>query len=143
MALKSLEQLREVPEEDWNLHAHVLYAYLMYANIAMSWTAENLAIYRMYPLGDDPSRSVVYTTLLRHPASKRTEAEWEHNMKFLIDVTEGDLSMAPSVQAAVNTGLKEKVVYGTFEAPLIGLHTQFRKVLGLEPLSLTEPTGQS
>jgi phenylpropionate dioxygenase-like ring-hydroxylating dioxygenase large terminal subunit len=143
MALKSLEQLRDVPEEDWNLHAHVLYAYLMYPNIAMSWTAENLAIYRMYPLGDDPSRSVVYTTLLRHPDSTRSEAEWEHNMKFLIDVTEEDFSMAPSAQAALNTGLKQKVVYGTFEAPLIGIHTQFRKALGLEPLSLIEPAGQS
>lgn len=143
MALRSLEKLRQLPEDEWDLTNHVLYAYLLYPNVALSWTSENLAVYRMYPASDDPNRSVVHTSLHRHPSSTRSDAAWDKNMEFLINVTEEDFSMAPSAQAALATGLKDQVVYGSFEAPLIHMHTQYRHALGLEPLEIVEPTAET
>lgn len=137
---RSLEQFRESPEADWRLLPHATMVYLIFPNTVLLWQVDHVELFRLYPLGDNADQTLLYTSVLS-PGPVKSEQEqrhWTRQLEFLVTVTEEDFSMGPTIHEALSTGLMEQVVFGTYEAALIHLHTNLRQALGLEPLQFVE-----
>lgn len=56
---------------------HVAGVYILFPNTVFVWQGDHLEVWRMYPHGDDPGRSIMTASLLS-PKATETEAEQQH-----------------------------------------------------------------
>ena len=157
---RSLAKLRKKPRDAWHLAEACSVLYYFFPNIQFVVTGRHSTMFRIYPEGNDPSRS---RTRMSHYFSAEALEHLARGDKTVIDETnvynpdarDGNAVVAPeasieivdstvenedyriaeSTQRALESGLVDHLVFGRNEGPLHHFHQHLREVLQLPPLS--------
>jgi phenylpropionate dioxygenase-like ring-hydroxylating dioxygenase large terminal subunit len=131
-AARSIHELQNVPEREWQLRPHSTIAYYIFPNTQLLVSRQNISMYRMFPDPDRPDRSVVYQSVYldAEPANESERAVGEAALKRLKAVIiEEDFVVAEKSQAALSSGLIDEVAYGRNEPALHHYHRTFDEAL--------------
>jgi choline monooxygenase len=130
-ALRSIDELRGVPEERWvDPSRHFSYQYALFPNVCLAFDARHVEFWQINPAG--PHRSEVL-----HMAYVRTGIPEEEVVKFTDmapwicqAVVDGeDFWVAGRTEPGISTGLLDKVVFGRNEPAPQHLHRGFLAAL--------------
>ncbi|HVS67729.1 MAG TPA: SRPBCC family protein [Mycobacteriales bacterium] len=130
--LRAIDDVRDVPEDEWNPMERVVVIYALYPNIVLSVTAVNGEIFRVYP-GETAGASTTYhQNAWRFPldtddarASAEAVFEYAHHT-----VRDEDYELAARLQANLETGLSPHLVFGRNEPGLQHRHAAITEALG-------------
>lgn len=129
--LNTIMELDTAPEDQWNPFHHMVVIYALFPNIVLSVTIANGELFRVYP-GEKPGRSVTVhqnsTALDISDDSVATGAqavfEYAH-----ATVRDEDYRLAESLQANLESGARERLVFGRNEPGLQHRHLAWKRAL--------------
>jgi hypothetical protein len=126
-AIKTIESLREVPEDDWDdPGAHVSHQYCFFPNTCVSFDSRHIELWQIDPRG--PHASVVHHTQYQRPDLAQAELDRLVEMAPWIceTVVDGeDFWVAARTEPGISTGLVGQVVFGRNEPAPQHLHRGF------------------
>jgi hypothetical protein len=131
-AARSINELQNAPEREWQLRPHSTIAYYIFPNTQLLVSRQNISMYRMFPDPDRPDWSLVYQSVYldAEPATESEKAIGEAALKRLKAVIiEEDFVVAEKSQAALSSGLITEVAYGRNEPALHHYHRTFDEAL--------------
>jgi carnitine monooxygenase subunit len=132
-AARSIDELRGKPQSEWRLKPHSTIAYYLFPNTQLLVARQSIAMYRIFPVADQPSRCLIYQSVYldREPSTESELANKKRVLDLLETVIVGeDFVAAASAQAALSSGALREVVYGRNEPALHHYHANFREALG-------------
>ncbi len=164
-AAKAIDQLRDIPEQEWELRGHANLLYFLFPNIQFNVGRDSIALIKIYPDPDHPGRSLtrvghyfseeaitaaandanagetvtrenVYDGEVRENAILSLEAITE---VFDSTIEQEDYVMGEHQQKAAENGLLDHVIFGRNEPALHHYHNTFRDALGMPPLEKISP----
>ncbi|KZS76159.1 (2Fe-2S)-binding protein [Mycobacterium kansasii] len=129
--LNTIMELDTAPEDQWNPFHHMVVIYALFPNIVLSVTIANGELFRVYP-GEQPGRSVTVhqnsTALdVSHEsvaAGAQAVFEYAH-----ATVRDEDYRLAESLQANLESGARERLVFGRNEPGLQHRHLAWERAL--------------
>ncbi|WP_033351985.1 aromatic ring-hydroxylating oxygenase subunit alpha [Paraburkholderia kururiensis] len=130
---RSIVELRDQPEDTWDLLRHTLVIYVLFPNTLLNWQGRHFEMWRMFPAnGDDPGQSVAEASLYP-PASLHNEqmkSYWTRNLDLLTGVVEGeDFKLAEDIQRGFDARTQQYITFGRNEPGLIRYHERLRQAL--------------
>ena len=131
-ARRSVEELRGVPESDWDLVHHTAIVYVLFPNTVFIMQQDHLETWRVYPVGDDPDRARMYVQLYTpEPAlTESAKRHWDRNMDLLMSIVqEEDFPNGENIQRSFYSGAQEHVTYGRNEPALGHYHESIKRIL--------------
>ena len=129
---RSVEELRKLPESDWDLVHHTAIVYVLFPNTVFIMQQDHLEIWRVYPVGDDPDRARMYVQLYTpEPAlTESAKGHWDRNMDLLMSIVlEEDFPNGENIQQSFYSGAQEHVTYGRNEPALGHYHESIKRHL--------------
>ena len=131
-AARTIDELRQLPQSEWQLRPHSTIAYFLYPNTQLLVSRQNVALYRIFPHRDDPGRCRIEQSLFLD--REATTAEDREICSQAVRTHEGviigeDFVVAESAQTALSSGLLPHVMYGRNEPALHHYHESFRRAL--------------
>ncbi len=163
-ANRRIDDLRDLPEDQWSLTQVALALYYLFPNIQLATTSTGANIVRIYPDPDNPGRSITRVVGYFSPraldqyetekakasdSTKLVDADdlyargYDQNIirtpastveAFSSTVSAEDYVMGEHQQRAAASGLLEHSIFGHNEAPLHHFHASYREALGRPPL---------
>ncbi|MBY0387326.1 MAG: Rieske 2Fe-2S domain-containing protein [Mycobacterium pseudokansasii] len=129
--LNTIMELDTAPEDQWNPFHHMVVIYALFPNIVLSVTIANGELFRIYP-GEQPGRSVtVHQNSTALDVSDESVAagaqavfEYAH-----ATVRDEDYRLAESLQANLESGARERLVFGRNEPGLQHRHLAWERAL--------------
>ncbi len=167
-ASKLIDDLRELPEEEWTITPATFVLYYLFPNIQAVRNSNGLNMARIYPDPKNPGRSITkvagYFTpqaMAAYEAEKAANPDGSSLLKaedlysrsidssmirtpesqveaFSSTVSAEDYVMGEHQQIAATSGLLKHSIFGRNEAPLHHFHSNFREALGRPPLEKVE-----
>ena len=167
-ANRGLEQLRTLPEEQWNISQATFVLYYLFPNIQLIVNENSVTLVRIYPDRDKPGRSLTQVVFYFSPeVSARNEFlaeqgstaaatstsvydyesrrgneyinELEASMEvFRSTVEHEDYLMGEMQQSAAENGQLKEILFGRNEPALHHFHANYREALGEPPLERVE-----
>ena len=156
---KSIAKLHDKPEGRWRIGGVTTVLYYVFPNIEITISDRQVTLFRIYPDGENPGRSVTH---MSHYFSAEALASIAAGEKTIIDdanaydpsardgnaiispqaameilnstVEHEDFRMGEAAQRSAESGLIEHFIFGRNEAPLHHFHSTFRAALGMSPL---------
>jgi len=125
---RSIDDLGE-DRSEWDLLPHATIHYVVFPNTLVVHQLDHLEVWRVFPDGDDPGRSVVQTSIYapRSP-DEAARKRWGRNLDILLDVTgTEDFPLCESAQRAMVVGAAEGVVLGRNEPALVHFHREIER----------------
>ena len=123
---KSIEKLRDLPEEKWDLVPHATILMNLFPNTICVMQTDHAEIYRTFPAGDGISESVTAVSILAPAPSPK----WARTMDLLLGVVEQDFTVGEGIQRNFESGVIARVNYGRYEQALDHFHRSLRAALG-------------
>lgn len=134
---KTIDQLRDIPEESWDFLKHVAVVYVLFPNVVMVWQGDHIETWRTYPAEDGTDASVMQVSLYTpEPATtEKARSYWDKNMDLLLRTVEKeDFPLAEDMQRGFRSGAQDHVTFGRNEPALAHYHRKVRDALGLAPI---------
>ena len=157
---RSIDLLRTLPEDQWDMEGMAVVLYYFFPNIQMTVNKENVTIFKIYPDKQDIGRSI---TRVCNYISPELQESMDTGARVVIDETNvydqetregGDEAISPEAvneivnstleqedyyvgemaQKTIASGALEYMVFGRNEPALHHFHTNYRDALGLPPL---------
>lgn len=131
---RSIAEMRDLPEADWNLPRHVAGVYLLFPNTVLVWQGEHTELWHAFPDGVDRVRFRV-TFLIPEPAETEAASKhWDRNLELLLKtVEEEDFPVGEGAQQGFRSGAQSHIVFGRNEPALQHYHRSIRQALDLAP----------
>ncbi|MBO0728201.1 MAG: Rieske 2Fe-2S domain-containing protein [Acidimicrobiaceae bacterium] len=126
-AIKSIDSLREVPEEQWgDVFSHFSYQYNFFPNTCLSFDARHVELWQIVPV-DEHSCEVLHSALLRPGLPEEERAKAAEMLPWICEnvVDAEDFWVANRTEPGIRTGLTGTVVFGRNEVALQHLHRGF------------------
>jgi phenylpropionate dioxygenase-like ring-hydroxylating dioxygenase large terminal subunit len=123
---KSIEKLRDLPEEKWDLIPHATILMNLFPNTILVMQSDHAEVYRVFPAGAHAGESVTAISILAPEASPK----WSRTMDLLLGVVEQDFAVGEGIQHGFESGAIRKVNYGRYENALEHFHRSIREALG-------------
>ena len=129
---RSIAELREVPEADWQLIPHATIVWILFPNTVVVMQVGHLEIWRLFP-GPDPVNETVFQVDLYTPdpvTSAKGRELYDYNLNYLLEVTEGE-DFVVSVQAhqAFRSGAVDDIIFGRNEPALHHFHRHINQAV--------------
>jgi phenylpropionate dioxygenase-like ring-hydroxylating dioxygenase large terminal subunit len=144
-ARRTLEELRDQPEDEWDLISHAAIIYVLFPNTVFIIQGDHVEIWRAYPVPDRPDACTIHLSLYT-PEPARTESavrHWNANLKLALDTVDAeDFPLCESIQRGFYSGAQDYVTYGRNEPSLAHYHRSLRQALllgGRTPLEGPAP----
>jgi phenylpropionate dioxygenase-like ring-hydroxylating dioxygenase large terminal subunit len=132
LARRTIERLRELPEERWRLIPHAAIVYVFFPNVVFTVQDDHVDVLRVYPVDGKVDESVILVDwyVPEAPVSEKAIAHWEKNVDlFLRTVNDEDFATAEGIQRGFATGVQTHVTYGRYEVPLQRFHRTLQAAL--------------
>jgi phenylpropionate dioxygenase-like ring-hydroxylating dioxygenase large terminal subunit len=126
---RSIEDLRAVPESEWELLPHATILMNLFPNTILVMQSDHLECFRLFPDAEQANACRVQVTVLA-PAETAEDPRWQHITALLIGVVEQDFAIGETIQRSFDSGVLERVVYGRYENALEHFHRSVREALG-------------
>ena len=147
---RAIDEMRKLPESDWNICAGTLPVYYLFPNIIFMPTQEGAFLVQEYPLENSPHKSVskisfyFYPHVLEHV--KQLEKQGINGKELLQQQYNGfasvirdeDYVAAASSHKGLKSGNIDYLTFGKNEPALHHYHNTYREALGLQSLPLEE-----
>lgn len=131
-ALRSLDELRGLPEAEWDLIPHSAIVYNLFPNTVFLMQGDHIEVARFFP-GAHPGESTIHFSLFT-PEPCTTESargHWQRNMDLLVETVEQeDFRVEEQIQVGVESGALTHQVHSGYEQALAHFHGQVRQALG-------------
>jgi len=144
LCLRSIDALRELPEEDWHIQQAAIPIYYIFPNIQLILGGGGPTLVRVYPDCEDPHNSHSQISFYLHPLIKQMEMdpaqkerylEVENRMQGFAEVIrDEDYAVAATSHKGATSGAQEYLTFGRNEPALHHYHNTYRAALGLPPL---------
>ena len=118
---RSIDTLRDRPEEEWDLVKHTALVYQLFPNSVFVMQADHAEIWRVFPKVDRVDACVVELGFyIPEPvATDSARRHWERNMDLTIrTVIEEDFAVSEGMQKGFASGAQDHVNYGRNEPAL-------------------------
>ena len=118
---RTITQLRELPEAEWDLITHTAIVYVLFPNTVFVMQADHVETWRAYPDEGRTDRCVMYLDFyIPEPVtSDKAKLHWDKNMDLTIRTVRGeDFPTSEGMQAGYAAQVQEAVVYGRNEPAL-------------------------
>lgn len=151
--MKSIDDLRTKPKQEWNVLHAALPVYYLFPNVQLIVGGAGPTLVRVYPEGSNPHRSFSQIGFYMDPDALESEfarrfAE-QSNMsveellsarmqEFARIIEAEDYVAAASGHRGAMSGAQEYVTFGRNEPALHHYHDTYRAALGLPPLETVE-----
>ena len=130
-AIRSIGELREVPEGDWgDVTAHLSYQYSLFPNTCLTFDSRHIELWQIVPV--DAARSeVLHTAYMRPGLAEADQKRLAEMAPWICEtVVDGeDFWVAGRTEPGLSTGLVETVVFGRNEPAPQHLHRGFQAAL--------------
>jgi len=123
---KSIEKLRDLPQEKWDLIPHTTILMNLFPNTILVMQSDHAEIYRIFPVGAHVGESVTTISILAPAASPK----WSRTMDLLLGVVDQDFTLGEGIQHGFESGAIRKVMYGRYENALEHFHRSIREAIG-------------
>jgi phenylpropionate dioxygenase-like ring-hydroxylating dioxygenase large terminal subunit len=130
-ALRSIDELREVPESDWHdVARYFSYQYALFPNTSLTFDSRHIELWQILPI-DATTSEVVHTAYLRPGLSEEDRAKVVEMAPWICEtVVDGeDFWVAARTEPGIRTGLLDTVVFGRNEPAPQHLHKGFAAAL--------------
>jgi phenylpropionate dioxygenase-like ring-hydroxylating dioxygenase large terminal subunit len=118
---KSITELRELPEDQWDLIRHSALLYVLFPNTILIMQVDHVEIWRAYPMPGKVDEAIVEFDFYIPEAatSDKAKLHWEKNadLAFRTVLTE-DFPAGEGIQAGFLSGAQDHVTYGVNEPGL-------------------------
>jgi len=129
--LNGILDLEDVPEDEWEPLQAMVVIYALFPNIVLSCTVANGELFRVYPT-DEPGRSItVHQNSTPLDVSEESTAagaaavfEYAHST-----VRDEDYALVAGLQANLESGVREHLVFGRNEPGLHHRHTTWAEAI--------------
>ena len=118
---RSIVELKDQPEADWNLIYHSAMVYVLFPNTVFVMQRDHAEVWRCFPVDDDPAKSrVLLEFYIPEPATtEKARQYWDKNMDLTVrTVLEEDFPVGEGAQKALAAGALAHVTYGKNEPAL-------------------------
>ena len=129
---KSILELADTPEDEWELLPHGTVEYLVAPNTILNFSVDHLAVYRFLPTAVDHTRVelTVYTTAPADEMDDTTRDHYRRTLELHERVSGGeDFAQQVTTHAALASGGATEVVFGRNEPAAIHFHRQLDRLL--------------
>ncbi|MGA9722235.1 MAG: aromatic ring-hydroxylating dioxygenase subunit alpha [Candidatus Binatus sp.] len=123
---KSIEKLRDLPEDKWDLLPHTTILMNLFPNTILVMQSDHAEVYRIFPDGMHVGESVTAISILAPAASPK----WSRTMDLLLGVVDQDFTLGEGIQHGFESGALRKVTYARYENALEHFHRSIREALG-------------
>jgi phenylpropionate dioxygenase-like ring-hydroxylating dioxygenase large terminal subunit len=130
-AALSIDELRDVPHDQWNPRAHSSYVNYIFPNTVIFVVEDHFQTWRVYPIS--PDRSVVYHSMFlpEKPADEVQRKSYEEYFQMINDVAvQEDYTLVDKINRGINCGIDRKVLVGRNEPGVQNMHRQLHDLLG-------------
>ena len=119
---KSILELAETPEDEWDLLSRATVEYLIAPNTILSHSVDHFAVYQFLPTGVDHT-DVTMTLYTPEPVTDRTRPHYERTLELHQRVgADEDFPQAVKIQHSLSSGLVKETLVGRHEVALIHFH---------------------
>jgi phenylpropionate dioxygenase-like ring-hydroxylating dioxygenase large terminal subunit len=130
-AALSIDELRDIPHDQWNPRAHSSYVNYIFPNTVIFVVEDHFQTWRVYPIS--PDRSVVYHSMFlpEKPADEVQRKSYEEYFQMINDVAvQEDYTLVDKINRGINCGIDRKVLVGRNEPGVQNMHRQLHDLLG-------------
>lgn len=130
-AALSIDELRDLPHDQWNPRAHSSYVNYIFPNTVIFVVEDHFQTWRVYPIS--PDRSVVYHSMFlpEKPADEVQRKSYEEYFQMINDVAvQEDYTLVDKINRGINCGIDRKVLVGRNEPGVQNMHRQLHDLLG-------------
>jgi nitrite reductase/ring-hydroxylating ferredoxin subunit len=131
---RSIDRLREQPEEGWDLITHSVIINILFPNTVFIMQGDHVETWHMFPAGNGIDESVMHISLYTpEPAlTDSARRHWDRNMDLAIAVVEKeDFVIGAGIQRGFYSGAQDHIVFGRNEPGLQHFHRSIKQALGL------------
>ncbi len=157
---RTIDLLRTMPEDDWEMEGKVILLYFLFPNIHISINKETVTIFKIYPDTENMGRSI---TRVSNYISPTLQEKMETGARVVIDgenvfdqdardggkevlspdainavanssLDQEDYYIGEMAQKTVESGTLEYMIFGRNEPALHHFHANYREALDLPPL---------
>ena len=127
---KSILELAEAPEDQWDLLSRATVEYLIAPNTILSHSVDHFAVYQFLPTSADHT-DVTMTLYTPESVTDQTRPHYERTLELHQKVGAGeDFPQAVKIQQSLDSGLVTKTLVGRHEVALIHFHQALDELLG-------------
>lgn len=131
-ARRTLEELRDQPEDEWDLIRHAAIIYVLFPNSVFIVQGDHVETWHAYPAPDRADACTIHLSLYT-PEAARTESavrHWNANLKLALDTVDAeDFPLSETIQRGFYSGALDYVTYGRNEPSLAHFHRSLRQAL--------------
>jgi phenylpropionate dioxygenase-like ring-hydroxylating dioxygenase large terminal subunit len=134
--LRSIDELRRKPEDEWDLVGHALIIHVIFPNTVMVMASDHLETWRIFPAGEQAGESVLQVSLYTPEPATTANArdEWDHRLALLLGtVNDEDFAVTEDIQRGFAARAQAHVTFGRHEPALAHFHRAVARELRLEP----------
>ncbi|MGI9264478.1 MAG: aromatic ring-hydroxylating oxygenase subunit alpha [Gammaproteobacteria bacterium] len=154
-ANRAIDQMRELPESEWNITDGTFVLYFLFPNIQLVVNAQSVTLIRIYPDKNNPGHSITRVSFYysKEAALADDHAEVAAEDVYNIDrrqnngpslaaslevfrstIEHEDYLMGEMQQRSAENGLLKEIIFGRNEPALHHFHNSYREALNQPPL---------
>jgi phenylpropionate dioxygenase-like ring-hydroxylating dioxygenase large terminal subunit len=135
-ARRSFEELRGLPETEWDVLDHTVVICVLFPNTVFTYQRDHVETWHMFP-GDKVDETVMYVSLyIPEPVDNpKAKDHWDRNFNLLMATVEmEDFPTCEGMQKGFGSGAQDAITFGRNEPALQHYHKSVKAALGmLEP----------
>ena len=131
-ARRSIRELREQPEAEWDLIRHSAIVCVLFPNTVFIMQGDHLETWHIFPAGNGIDEAVMYASLYTpEPAlTDSARRHWDRNMELLMATVEKeDFPLSEGMQRGFYSGAQRDVIFGRNEPSLQHFHKSVKAAL--------------
>ena len=111
----SIEELRALPEAEWDLANHCNIIYYFFPNVMFLFIGDHATVLGVWPSGVGASTIDAVTLVPEPPATEKARAYWDKNVKIFWDALMEDFALMDSMQSTFASGANTHLTFGRSE----------------------------
>ena len=122
---RSIEDLRNKDQKEWNLFPHVVGIYILFPNTVYVWQLDHVELWHIYPDADNPNHGSLKLSLYTpdEAVSDSAKAYWDKNLDLVVKVVEEeDFPVGENIQRGFQSGAQDHITFGINEPGLTHFH---------------------
>jgi len=130
-ARKTLDELRGVPEQDWDVLDNTVVICVLFPNTVFTYQRDHVETWHFFP-GDKVDEMVVYVSLyIPEPVTNpKAKEHWDKNFDILMATVEmEDFPTCEGMQKGFGSGAQDAIVFGRNEPALQHFHKSITAAL--------------
>jgi phenylpropionate dioxygenase-like ring-hydroxylating dioxygenase large terminal subunit len=133
-ARRTIDELRGVPEPEWDVYRHTAIVYVLFPNTVFIFQRDHIESWHIFP-GEQPDRCSMYVSFyIPEPAiSDSAKRHWDNNFNLLMATVElQDFPTCEGMQRGFLSGAQDWIVFGRNEPALQHFHRSVTAALAEE-----------